>query len=143
VLPADAELDKSIFDRMTKGVDEFDHADEHAIFEIYRPKSVIAFLARKSEAELQEYVTNIGVQLPGDVKEKIAKLRDNQFGYFEITISTRRFFCRPAGSSEPFGLRFGATGFFAPNPSVLNVIELRPWASNHRFTESARRSERV
>jgi len=79
VIPADAELDQSIFDRMTKRVDELDKTDDNAIFEIYRPRNVIEFLAKKSEAELHEYLTNIGVtQLPDDVKEQVTRLRDNQ-----------------------------------------------------------------
>ena len=38
--------------------------------------------------------------------------------YFFIVISTRRFFCRPSGSSAPFGFAFGATGFAAPHPCI-------------------------
>ena len=64
--------------------------------------------------------------------------------FFTITISTRRFFCLPSGSSDPSGLVLGATGFLAPKPAVENRTFLRPsfWTSQS-LTELARRSERV
>src|SRR5271168_2232717 len=39
--------------------------------------------------------------------------------YFVMMITTRRFFCRPAGSSDPSGFLFGATGFLGPKPCVV------------------------
>jgi len=55
-------------------------------------------------------------------------------------ISTRRFFCRPSGSSLPLGLVFGATGLVSPKPCTVSGFEA-PCATSHTFTESARRSE--
>jgi len=58
------------------------------------------------------------------------------------TISTRRFFCLPSGSSDPSGLTFGATGRFAPKPWVDILTALSPsFSLSHSFTEAARRSE--
>src|SRR6185437_16214851 len=56
--------------------------------------------------------------------------------YFASTISTRRFFWRPSGSSEPSGFLLGATGLRAPKPCV--VIRTAP---SHSLTDLARRSE--
>src|SRR5204862_1467284 len=38
--------------------------------------------------------------------------------HLPMTISTRRFFCRPSGSSLPSGFVLGATGLVAPKPFV-------------------------
>ena len=62
--------------------------------------------------------------------------------YFEITISTRRFFCRPVGSSLPSGFAFGATGLAGPKPSVVIVVFNRSLETSHSFTDAARCSER-
>jgi hypothetical protein len=62
--------------------------------------------------------------------------------YFEITISTRRFFCRPAGSSLPSGFTFGATGFAAPKPRVVIAVFKPSFETSHSFTDAARCSER-
>ena len=45
---------------------------------------------------------------------------------FPAIISTRRFFWRPAGSSEPSGLVLGATGFFAAKPRVVKLSPFSP-----------------
>ncbi len=36
-----------------------------------------------------------------------------------MVITTRRFFWRPAGSSDPSGFLFGATGLVSPQPRVV------------------------
>ncbi|HTF73193.1 MAG TPA: hypothetical protein VK620_02445 [Bradyrhizobium sp.] len=57
-------------------------------------------------------------------------------------ISTLRFFARPTGSSERFGLMFGAAGFDIPQPfiSVLDGVTILR-AISHCLTASARRTE--
>jgi len=78
-IPDDAELDASIFERMTLRPEDFDKEDDHAVRELYRPRNVIEFLARKSEAEVQAYLARIKApSLPADVAATIAKLRKNQ-----------------------------------------------------------------
>ncbi len=78
-IPDDAELDKSIFERMALPPDKFDKADSHAIVELYRPRNVIEFLARKAEPEMQAYLARIEAPpLPADVRNTIAKQRKNQ-----------------------------------------------------------------
>src|SRR6266404_9028008 len=61
--------------------------------------------------------------------------------YFFIVISTRRFFWRPSGSSEPSGCLFGATGLAAPQPWVRIEFAATPCFENQFFTATARRSE--
>ena len=61
--------------------------------------------------------------------------------YFLIVISTRRFFCRPSGLSEPSGRVFSATGFSAPQPRVRMPASLMPFVTNQDLTEAARFSE--
>jgi hypothetical protein len=63
-------------------------------------------------------------------------------GYLRMMISTLRFFCRPAGSSDPSGLVFDVMGFLAPKPWVSNET-LRRFSllTNQDFTDAARRSE--
>jgi hypothetical protein len=53
-------------------------------------------------------------------KPLLAGITENKYAAYDflIMISTRRFFCRPVGSSEPSGFVFDATGFFAPKPCV-------------------------
>jgi hypothetical protein len=58
------------------------------------------------------------------------------------TISTRRFFCRPSGSSEPSGFLLGATGLVSPQPRVLMRAGWTPeFLTSQFFTEAARSSE--
>src|SRR6266404_246450 len=61
--------------------------------------------------------------------------------YFFIVISTRRFFCRPSGSSEPSGFLFGATGLAAPQPRVCIEFAGAPCFENQFLTDTARRSD--
>jgi hypothetical protein len=57
-------------------------------------------------------------------------------------ITTRRFFWRPPGLSEPSGLAFGSIGRVEPKPLGVNLTLLSPpRLSNQFFTASARRSE--
>src|SRR5437868_7065913 len=61
--------------------------------------------------------------------------------YFFIVISTRRFFWRPSGSSDPLGFLFGAIGFDAPNPSVRILPAAIPCPASQALTDAARRSD--
>ena len=70
-----------------------------------------------------------------------AHLRAAASLYFLMVISTRRFFWRPSGSSDPSGCVFGATGFFAPQPCVCMVVVFTPCFPNQVFTDAARRSD--
>src|SRR3954464_9732431 len=62
-------------------------------------------------------------------------------GYLCIVISTRLFFCRPSGSSDPSGFWFGATGLAAPKPAVRTLPSGIPFTTIHDFTDAARRSD--
>src|SRR5271156_2135169 len=58
------------------------------------------------------------------------------------TISTRRFFCRPSGSSEPSVFLFGATGLVSPQPwVVMRDPVIDAFATSQFFTASARFSD--
>jgi len=58
------------------------------------------------------------------------------------TISTRRFFCRPSGSSEPSGFLLGATGLVSPQPCVvMRDPAIDALCTNQFFTASARFSD--
>jgi hypothetical protein len=52
--------------------------------------------------------------------------------------STRRFFARAAGSSEPSGFRFGATGRVSPNASVAIRFAGTPRSASSLATASTR-----
>jgi len=60
------------------------------------------------------------------------------------TTSTRRFFARPSGSSEPSGFVFGAIGFVLPQPRArTRAASVAVWDTNHSDTAPARLSERL
>src|SRR2546427_4610960 len=59
-----------------------------------------------------------------------------------MTISTRRFLARPAGSSEPSGLALGAAGRVRPKPRVCSRPRSAPaLAASQSATACARRSD--
>ena len=58
----------------------------------------------------------------------------------KITV-TRRFRCRPEGSSLPWAVVFGAAGRVAPKPCALKRAALIPLRTSQAETASARASE--
>ena len=113
------------------------HRRVHAFHEI-RQRHRVAVASRQQQIEILRRHSAEDAVLFGD-----DRVREVVSPHFLTTISTRRFFARPSGLSEPSGFLFGAAGRFAPKPSVVKVIPPRPCPVNHRLTDSARRRERL
>ena len=64
--------------------------------------------------------------------------------FVRMMISTRRFFCRPSGSSLPSGFSFATFGTVSPRPrAVSRAPSILPSRTSQVFTEAARASESV